>query len=364
MPNEVEINWSNFKPHTLGALRSFRNEGYLTDVTLVSDDRKLFPAHKLILTTASDYFEKLFRQNTSFYQTFICLEKVSNSELSDIIDFIYLGQVTIQNVKISRFLELAKRFSLKGLNNEDNDSSKKIKEEFIDEDRTGTNTDEHGREDNLYINGAEAMKGQSIIDNYSSNFINGKEFNTSNIEGSQDELDAMDVIDEQKIMSKVILDDTEIDSSNEDKDLSESISLQEETNVLAENHKKLKRGRKSDDSLMYSNNKNLLIYIKNERVTMEKVDEVLSHFYTKTGKSYSCMRCTHVARAPAHMKEHVEKYLKDLRFVCSECGLTFKGRARNRAHIYSGQCLRVQNGEETITPRKEYPSMEKPKEVS
>ena len=165
MPNEVEINWSNFKPHTLGALRSFRNEGYLTDVTLVSDDRKLFPAHKLILTTASDYFEKLFRQNTSFYQTFICLEKVSNSELSDIIDFIYLGQVTIQNVKISRFLELAKRFSLKGLNNEDNDSSKKIKEEFIDEDRTGTNTDEHGREDNLYINGAEAMKGQSIIDN-------------------------------------------------------------------------------------------------------------------------------------------------------------------------------------------------------
>ena len=352
MAETVEIKWSNFQPYTLEALNCFKSESYLTDVTLISEDRKFFPAHKLILTTASEYFEQLFRQNTNFHQTFICLEKVTNSELTDIIDFIYLGQVSIPNVKISRFLELANRFSLKGLSQQENDFSEEVKEELVEKDRkeSGINT-----EDN------------NIIDEYSFNYIEGKILNTNTMVKEHEKQEELDTIDEkkglpknikQKKKSKKLVKSTKRYTSEhfKEKNISANVTLFEESNeseliVEKSTLKKCNRfGKLGDDSLHYSKNKNLLIYLDNQLVTIEKVDEVLSHLYTKTGQfTYTCHRCSLEAKSPAHMKEHAEIHLENLRYVCSDCGIYFKKRYRNRLHIYSGQCSRVQNGKAWIS---------------
>ena len=348
MAETVEIKWSNFQPYTLEALNCFKSESYLTDVTLISEDRKFFPAHKLILTTASEYFEQLFRQNVSFHQTFICLEKVSNTELTDIIDFIYLGQVSIPNIKISRFLELANRFSLKGLSQQQNDFPEEVKEELIDKDGTETG-----------IN----IEDTNIIEEYSFNNIEGKILNTNTMVKEHEMQDELDTIEgkeglpkniKQKKSKKFVKNTKRYPSEHlKDKKLSANVTLFEESNETEEKSKikKCNRfGKLGDDSLHYSKNKNLLIYLDNQLVTMEKVDEVLSHLYTKTGQfTYTCHRCSLKAKSPAHMKEHAERHLENLRYVCSDCGIYFKKRYRNRLHIYSGQCSRVQNGKVWIS---------------
>ena len=346
MAETVEIKWSNFQPYTLEALNCFKSESYLTDVTLISEDRKSFPAHKLILTTASEYFEQLFRQNTSFHQTFICLEKVSNSELTDLINFIYLGQVSIPNVKINRFLELANRFSLKGLSQQQNDFPEEVKEELIDKD---------GTETGIYI------EDTNVIDEDSFNSIEGKILNKNTMVKEYEKQDKLDTIEgkeglpkniKQKKSKKFVKNTKRYPLEHlKDKKLSANVTLFEESTESKFRSKmpKIVEYNSSNDSLHYSNNKNLLIYLDNQLVTIEKVDEALSHLYTKTGQfSYTCHHCSLEAKNASHMKEHAERHLENLRYICSDCGISFKKRYRNRSHIYLGQCLRVQSGREAF----------------
>ena len=51
------LKWNDFYSNVSKAFGLFRNEDYLHDVTLVSDDHKQVSAHKLVLFPCSEYCE-------------------------------------------------------------------------------------------------------------------------------------------------------------------------------------------------------------------------------------------------------------------------------------------------------------------
>ena len=114
MSEKFSLKWNDFHSNVSKSFSLLRNEDYLHDVTLVSDDHKKVSAHKLVLSASSEYFRDIFKNNQHSHPL-ICLGRVSNEDLQNIMDYIYNGEVQIFQENLERFLGVAKRLKLEGL---------------------------------------------------------------------------------------------------------------------------------------------------------------------------------------------------------------------------------------------------------
>ena len=121
MAEKFCLKWNDFHSNVSKSFGLFRNEDYLHDVTLVSDDHKQVSAHKLVLSACSEYFKDIFKINSKpNAHPLICLDGISSGDLKNIMDYIYNGEVQIFQEYLDRFLSIAQRLKLKGLiENED-----------------------------------------------------------------------------------------------------------------------------------------------------------------------------------------------------------------------------------------------------
>ena len=124
MSEKFCLKWNDFHSKVSKSFGLFRNEDYLHDVTLVSDDHKQLSAHKLVLSACSEYFKDIFKNNSKpNVHPLVCLEGVSSEDLKNIMDYIYNGEVQLYQDKLDNFLSIAQRLKLEGLiGNNDGDS--------------------------------------------------------------------------------------------------------------------------------------------------------------------------------------------------------------------------------------------------
>ena len=131
MSEKFNLKWNDFQTNVSKSFRLFRNESYLHDVTLVSDDYKHIPAHKLVLSASSEYFRNILQQ-TKQSQPILCLESVNAADLQNVLDYVYDGEVKIHQEDLDRFLNVAQRLKLEGLISNkavDDNLEKTLKEE-------------------------------------------------------------------------------------------------------------------------------------------------------------------------------------------------------------------------------------------
>ena len=57
MSEGFNLKWKDFHSNVSKSFGLLREEDYLQDVTLVSDDNKQMSAHKLVLSACSEYFK-------------------------------------------------------------------------------------------------------------------------------------------------------------------------------------------------------------------------------------------------------------------------------------------------------------------
>ena len=114
MTEKFNLKWNDFQTNVSKSFGLFRNETYLHDVTLVSDDSIHIPTHKLVLSACSEYFKSIF-QKTKQSQPIICLEGLNSHDLRDVLDYVYEGEVKIEQDNLDKFLTVAKRLKLEGL---------------------------------------------------------------------------------------------------------------------------------------------------------------------------------------------------------------------------------------------------------
>merc|ERR1711955_73910 len=84
----------------------------LTDVTLVSEDKKQFKAHKVVLSATSPVFKSIIGENT-LSNPIIYLRGIQSHEIESILEFIYLGQATFYQERMNEFLNVAKSLEIK-----------------------------------------------------------------------------------------------------------------------------------------------------------------------------------------------------------------------------------------------------------
>ena len=114
MSEKFSLKWNDFHSNASRSFNLVRNEEYLHDVTLVSDDQNKVSAHKLVLSASSEYFRYIFKNNHHSHPL-LCLDGITSEDLQNIMDYIYNGEVQIYQENIDRFLVVAQRLKLQGL---------------------------------------------------------------------------------------------------------------------------------------------------------------------------------------------------------------------------------------------------------
>ena len=127
MSEKFSLKWNDFYSNVSKSFSLLRNEDYLHDVTLVSDDHKKVSAHKIVLSACSEYFKEIFKNNQHSHPL-LCLDGVSSEDLRNIMDYMYNGEVEIYQENLDRFLNVAQRLKLEGLI-----GGKEEKEELVNE---------------------------------------------------------------------------------------------------------------------------------------------------------------------------------------------------------------------------------------
>ena len=117
MGEKFNIKWNDFNSNVSKSFGLFRNESYLHDVTLVSEDFKHIPAHKLVLSACSEYFRNILKQTNKQSQTLLCLDGVNSDDLQNVLDYVYEGEIKIHQEDLDRFLHVAQKLKLEGVMN-------------------------------------------------------------------------------------------------------------------------------------------------------------------------------------------------------------------------------------------------------
>ena len=150
---------NDFQSNVSKIFSSLKQEEHLFDVTLISDDEQHIAAHKLVLSTCSDFFKSVIKK-ASHSNPMIYLSGFKSCDIIMIINYIYQGEVKILQSDLDGFLNVAKKLKIDGLigKNEEhedhvylNDDDQKYHMESSKEYSTGDEVDETVKQESITV---------------------------------------------------------------------------------------------------------------------------------------------------------------------------------------------------------------------
>ncbi|XP_064092922.1 zinc finger and BTB domain-containing protein 14-like isoform X11 [Macrobrachium nipponense] len=109
----LALTWNNHSSTFCKTISSLRAKERYTDVTITCEG-KFYQVHKFVLATCSEYFEKIF-QETPCKHPVIVLRDVSCDELEALLNYMYIGSVSVAQSDLARLIKVAELFQIKGL---------------------------------------------------------------------------------------------------------------------------------------------------------------------------------------------------------------------------------------------------------
>ena len=130
------LKWNNHPSNISGVFDRLRNSEQFVDVSLASADRKLIRCHRLLLSAGSGYLEDILAANPSDHPT-IVLSQIRSEELCLLVDFMYAGEVAVEQEKLPKLLEAARILKIKGLWESEQQEMEEEEEEEEEEQPAG-----------------------------------------------------------------------------------------------------------------------------------------------------------------------------------------------------------------------------------
>ena len=118
---QFNLNWHSYNDHLKEMMQNLLLSTESTDVTLVCEDKTKFQAHKFVLNACSPVFHSIINDMPQKCPI-IYLRGVFATEMKSILQFMYLGQVTLYQERMNDFFDVAKSLEIKEIS-EDMDST-------------------------------------------------------------------------------------------------------------------------------------------------------------------------------------------------------------------------------------------------
>ena len=114
MSERFSLKWNDYQSNWNQSLSRLRNDKESADITLISEDKVKFSAHKILLISCSKIF-KFILQGNFHTNPLVYLSGVSSINLGLLLDYIYHGEVNIFQEQLDSFLESAQKLEIEGL---------------------------------------------------------------------------------------------------------------------------------------------------------------------------------------------------------------------------------------------------------
>ena len=113
IPQQYCLRWNNHQHNLFSVFEDLLNQEAFVDVTLACDGLQL-KAHKMVLSACSPYFQSML-YNTPDRHPIVFLRDVRYHEMKALLEFIYRGEVSVDQENLSSLLKVAEGLKIKGL---------------------------------------------------------------------------------------------------------------------------------------------------------------------------------------------------------------------------------------------------------
>jgi hypothetical protein len=107
------LRWNNYQTNLTCVFDQLLQNESFVDVTLACDGNQI-KAHKIVLSACSPYFQSLFFDNPCQHPIII-MRDVKWTELKAIVEFMYKGEINVNQDQISPLLAIAEMLQIRGL---------------------------------------------------------------------------------------------------------------------------------------------------------------------------------------------------------------------------------------------------------
>ena len=114
MSEKFSLKWTDFEINWKKSLSQLREDNAFTDVTLISDDKVRFSAHKILLSSCSETLNFILKE-CNHTNSILFLSGVNSVNLKFILDFMYYGEVNLFQEQLESFLESVGKLEVHGL---------------------------------------------------------------------------------------------------------------------------------------------------------------------------------------------------------------------------------------------------------
>ena len=328
MGEKLNLKWNDFPSNVTKSFVQLRNEDDFYDVTLVCDDQNQVSAHKLVLSSCSEFFQTVLKLNKHVHPL-LCLDGITSEEMKNVLDYIYFGEAEVYKNDLDRFMCIAQRLKLRGLLSQEGNQG-------------GTNQDER----NFQGEEGQGEKSQQMT-NYepeesqeSKEDLAPEECNYQEEESQEDEKmiessssmikqeipESSDIILRMKEPPAVQQDIVEEYSGDNMTNMNDSFQQQD----YAENFNYY-----GDSTFATTaNNRYVQVVCHDKFNTVEELDEkILEYIERHAGRSWKCNVCDKICNRKITAVEHAEIHFSNLSFPCHFCDKTLKSRAAHRQHV-------------------------------
>ena len=373
---EINLKCSDFLTNVFNSFSQLKSSDIFTDVTLVSDDNKQIQAHKIILSAGSEYFRDIL-SDKSHPHPMLCLDNVGSEDLAWIIQYLYVGEVSVPQSSLPKFLKVANKLKCVGLNEKilpnlsqkwgsgtlvSSESTTKfdenqaqVTEEVGPEEELNSlpKFDEIQAQDNeeieepLFIN-LKDYEYVEATDKYNKSEINSSlsddesitEDSWKTLISNQDpgatnksmkeisQFDKAQVQDAEEIEEPLFIKDVEHrEAIDNNSDLDNKIRIS--TEAMTETVLNTKELKSLPD----------FCRIEGKIFSMSQLKQFLKEIYHRNEDGiFSCNYCAIIQKSSGSIMEHVQTHVENLEFDCDRCGKIFKKTHSLRAHKNGKKC--------------------------
>ena len=333
----INLGCSDFLSNVYSSFNNLHDSALFTDVTLVSDDNKQIQAHKLILSVGSEYFRDIL-SDKSHPHPMLCLDGVSSEDLARIIKYLYVGEVSVPQSSLQKFLKIAKKLKCFGLNEDgpqrpevekgerehfdneisyivetnivnlcdDRDRDVKVKAELTNDPSTNINEE---RKNRMNEDGSQAPEVEKIVREYFENEI-------------------PHIIRNEKVREPV--DNKEKETCNVEQENNEQVHVQaDDPDIICEISTDVNPNWQSDWQSKVPKSFPEFCRINGKQTSKDQLYELLKeHYYQKENRLNQCANCEYSTKNLGHMIEHTQRHIQNLEVKCDICGKIF-----GRTHV-------------------------------
>ena len=279
------LRWDLHEETRISALQSlWKNEEFL-DVTIACDDYQI-DAHKVILSAASPFFQKILTRNPHNHPL-LYLRGTTKKDMQSLLDFIYSGETQILQEELEDFMALANSLEVKGLARD--------------------------------VSGKEVGNDGEVVKKGEERNIIEKEC----LEGENNLIPEM--IEEKKPKSRKKPSSRK--KENVEKEDAHIVELSEDIIEIEHDISDImkKYGSSEEDESFQCENKT--------NTSITEFDLEVSELVARTENGWSCVECSYSSKHKAHAKEHSEQHVEGFSHDCKYCDKTFSMKRTLRHHI-------------------------------